>query len=465
MKKSILILAALLSGSVTYAQQIPQYFQYYANPFIYNPAFTGSEEDVNTYLIHRSLFQDIPGAPVTNALTIDGPIREKNVGLGLSLYTDNSDMVNRMGANTSYSYRLKLNDDMNLNLGAAIGVSETRIDFSKTIVRDVNDPFLMKNIQRKAAVDANFGVAYFWDDLQVGISVPQLLGNKVKFEGNDVRTIYQMKRHFLGSIKYSYFINEGKGISVYPLLLVRYAPGTPFSFDINAVADWKNKGWFAVSYKNDYAVGVNLGVRLNNTLSAGYAYDIITGPIKSYAGMSHEILLGFRFGGKKEEPLPPAETPGAADSQRISDLEGVANEQKAQILANKTEIDRLKQELEMLKARGADTTAGKIVNKSNFKGFVTSALTSDFVDSDGKQVMAGNYLVIGSFVKPENAVNANKAAVEKGYSGSKIIKNIKTNISYVYVRMATESAEVLIDDLNKVRKEMAADSWIYRLED
>ena len=83
MKKLIGTSIAILSmiGTVN-AQQLPLYSQYYAIPFLTNPSLAGNTDFVNASLIHKSMWKDIPGAPVTSAFTIEGPIAEKNIGLG-----------------------------------------------------------------------------------------------------------------------------------------------------------------------------------------------------------------------------------------------------------------------------------------------------------------------------------------------------------------------------------------------
>jgi len=85
------ILLALLSNST--AQQIPLYGQYFYNPFIYNPAFTGSDDVANVYLIHRAQWLDMPGHPTTTALTLDGAIKPKKIGVGVSIYSDKTDFT------------------------------------------------------------------------------------------------------------------------------------------------------------------------------------------------------------------------------------------------------------------------------------------------------------------------------------------------------------------------------------
>jgi type IX secretion system PorP/SprF family membrane protein len=106
MKKTLITFALAVAASAGIkAQQLPLFSQYYYNRFIYNPAFTGVEDQANAFLIHRSQWKDIAGAPVTYALTVDGPVSKNKIGLGLSLFNDQMDIFNRTGLYSSYSYR------------------------------------------------------------------------------------------------------------------------------------------------------------------------------------------------------------------------------------------------------------------------------------------------------------------------------------------------------------------------
>lgn len=297
MKK--LLLSGLVIGSMistSNAQQLPLYSQYYFNTFLINPATTGVTNETNAFLIHRSQFSGIPGGPVTNAFTIDGFMDDKNVGLGFSIFNDVQDINERLGIYASYAYRLKINDDQAIRFGLSLGFLDNRIDFSKAIVKDANDPMMMSQLQRKSALDANIGVSYNWKELQVGFSVPQLIGQRVKFSNYDMNTYYQLNRHYEGSVKYRWEFNKDMQLALEPMVLVRFMPHTPFQYDINAMCSWKNLAWLGVSYRSNYAVGVNARVKLFGNLSAGYAYDIIVTPLKTSAGISHEFILGYKFG-------------------------------------------------------------------------------------------------------------------------------------------------------------------------
>ncbi|MFH1319640.1 MAG: PorP/SprF family type IX secretion system membrane protein [Bacteroidota bacterium] len=303
MKKILFtVIMWMLLTDMLFSQQIPLYSQYYFNPFIYNPSMTGSDDQVNAFLIYRSQWADMPGGPVTTALTLDGPVKEKKIGLGLSLFDDRTGYTERIALYGSFAYRVNLFLNSKLSFGLSFGALENRIDFSEVVVKDQNDPSLFDQYEKKAVIDGNFGVSYLLKNFELGFAIPQIMANSLKYEGNNSRIFYELSRHYLASVKYTFNINKEKNISFYPLILMRSVSGAPLQYDVNAVFNWKNIGWLGVCYKSNYAISCNARIKIANKLSIGYAYDIITSSINSYAGTSHEILLGYTFGdsGKKE---------------------------------------------------------------------------------------------------------------------------------------------------------------------
>lgn len=289
----VLVAASLLNAD---AQQLPLYSQSYFNPFLYNPATTGVNEGTNAYLIHRRQWTGMPGSPVTNAFTVDGFFDDKNVGLGFAIFNDVQDINERLGIYTSYAYRLKLNTDMQLRFGVTVGFLDNRIDYSRAVVKDASDPMLFAQMQRKSALDGNIGVSFNWKDLRVGFSVPQLIGQRQELASYDQVSYYQLNRHYLGTVTYKWMFNESMQLALEPMAMVRFMPHTPAQYDIMAQASWKDMVWLGVSYRSNYAVGINARVKLFGNLSAGYAYDIIISDLKTSAGISHEFMLGYKFG-------------------------------------------------------------------------------------------------------------------------------------------------------------------------
>lgn len=82
----ILALAGIIAASLAAKAQIdPLSSQYFNNRYQLNPAFAGIEHGTNLNLGYRSLYNNIPGAPVTQAITADHGFNKGAGQLCLSL--------------------------------------------------------------------------------------------------------------------------------------------------------------------------------------------------------------------------------------------------------------------------------------------------------------------------------------------------------------------------------------------
>jgi type IX secretion system PorP/SprF family membrane protein len=454
MRKLNISAALLLVTMSAFAQQLPYSSQYYTNMFVVNPAFTGTKENTNAFITHRSQWIGIAGAPQTSYLTIDGPIEAKNIGLGLKLYSDVTDITSRIGAFANYSYKLKINDDNNLFIGLAAGLLNNRIDFSKAVVTDTDDPFLFTEPQQKTVFSADFGLGYTWKKLEVGFAMPQVIGNKIKYRtntGDD--SFYNLERYYVGSVKYVFDVVKDKEITAYPLIAVRAAKGSPFQYDVNVVLDWKKMGWFGVTYHSNDAVAASIGVRYQN-LSVGFAYDFGINKIAKYTGSTCEFLLGYTFGSRgasaPAEDLTKVPEP-ALDNQALTKLQEQAD-------SNRVQLERLKAELSKLKSGGATSERSENLTEA----LMRTASSNDFVDENGMGLTAGYYVVIGSFSSKDNANKFKQANMIKGYNNTQVIQNHKTKVYYVYVSK-TETQETGEAEQKKFKNEYP-DVWLQKLE-
>lgn len=467
---STLLAATVAIGAQ--AQQLPLFSQYYYNRFLYNPAFTGQEDQANAYLIHRSQWKDVPGAPVTYALTADGPVKSKEIGLGLSLFNDQTSIFNRTGLYTSYSYRYKVNEDHHLSFGVSAGVVDNKIDFSLASVRDVNDPLLYADNRRKITMDASFGVAYFFKDLTVGFSVPQLIGNKVKYLESNTNVYTTMKRHFIGSIAYSLMISETQQIRFMPNIMTRYVAGTPFQFDFNANFDWKDMLRAGISYRHGYAVGFNIGAKVNKNLVAGYTYEYVISPIGAISGGGHEILLGYQFGSRGgSSSVDDEQIRRMNENMERAQLESdsLIRELKKKDTEHTSEIDKLKEEIDALK-KGAATNNEQGLNKDTAKTNVVEPVNkdiraenvADYSDENGNPINPGYYVIMGSFKVKDNALKSKKDYEAKEAYRPTMIYNKVRGFYYVNVFYSTDEG-VALDIMEMLRKEKP-DAWVFKME-
>jgi type IX secretion system PorP/SprF family membrane protein len=490
MKNSIIKFVLLLSAGPAIAQQLPLSSQYYTNQFVTNPALAGTKENVNAFLTHRSQWTGIAGAPQTSYLTVDGPIQAKNIGLGLNLYSDVTDITNRIGAFANYSYKIKLSaEDNNLFFGIALGVINNKIDFSRAIVRDKDDPNIPQSgSQNQAVFSSDFGLAWRWKKLEIGAAVPQFLGSKFKYNTVDGKTTtFNLERSYQASLKYIIDIVKEKEISVYPLLMARYYENSILQYDANLVLDWKKVGWIGGTYHSNNSVAVSAGLRYKN-LSIGYAYDFGMSSTRSYAGNSSELLLGFSFGKGKDnsaEETAIREEAAKKDVVQEQPKNTATNEEIAAIKtksdSNEVEIQRLKTELaqmktERLTATPASATNTNVTNATAntpvdpnkpreinlTENLMRTSSSNNFVDEAGLTIMGGYYIVIGSFNNKENAVKFKNANLIKGYTKTQVIQNSITKTYYVYASRFDKQPDAEAE-IAKYKTEYN-DAWVLKLE-
>jgi hypothetical protein len=127
----------------------------------------------------------------------------------------------------------------------------------------------------------------------------------------------------------------------------------------------------------------------------------------------------------------------------------------------KIEIKRLGDEIEKLKASKIEIPENSKSNSSNTSD-TKFGRTDDYKDDEGNKIEPGNYVVIGSFTKKENAVKALDQAKEMGYSDSQTIFNNVNKFHYVFIMKSEDTTEAK-ESLDKVRSTVP-DSWIFVLE-
>lgn len=84
----MLLFALMFTGMLSFAQQDEQFTQYMYNTINVNPAYAGSRDVMSAFVLHRAQWIGIEGAPVTNIISINAPIKGSDMGLGVSLMND-----------------------------------------------------------------------------------------------------------------------------------------------------------------------------------------------------------------------------------------------------------------------------------------------------------------------------------------------------------------------------------------
>lgn len=277
------------------AQQDVMVSQYMFNGLLLNPAYSGSHKYFTSTLMHRSQWVKFDGAPVTSILALDGPIKDKNMGVGLIIVHDQVGATDQTDLYANYSYQMKLGNGK-LAFGIKAGASRYLFNTDQLVYWDESDNIYMQgNAQTAWLPKFGFGTYYFTEKWYAGISIPTLIAYDANYSfGMDVNKSALVKRHYMATGGVIFRLNDD--FKMKPSLLVKYIPTAPIQADINLNILYKDQFWIGASYRTGDAVSALIEYQTNFRFRIGYSYDFTLSNIRRYSQGTHEIMIGYDFG-------------------------------------------------------------------------------------------------------------------------------------------------------------------------
>ena len=300
--KKIIVVFSLVISTLANAQQLPGFSQYLQNDFLLNPAIAGTKSYAPITISHRSQWLNFSNAPTTQIASIHGGVNQK-VGIGLTLINQQTGPTGMMSAQFSYAFRFKINDKTKLSFGLAPMIIQHSLNKSKINLDEQNDNTFNRISGKTIIADLNAGVYLYTEKYFLGISLPQLTGNKIRM-GDDMFTEH-LKRHYLFHAGYDHVVNEKYTFT--PSILVKVMEsGAPIQTDVNVKLTYNKLIWVGLSYRfsashnfNEAAVAF-LGVSKAN-FSFGYSYDHSFMSIGMHSNGSHELFISYHIPLKIQE--------------------------------------------------------------------------------------------------------------------------------------------------------------------
>ena len=288
MRNLVILLLTMLFALQMNAQQDPQYTQYMYNMNIINPAYTGSTEGLAVGALYRSQWVGLDGGPETFTFNIHSPIG-KQVGLGLSVISDQIGPVKETNAYVDFSYTIPVGTVTKLAFGIKGGFTFHDIGLTDVFTMDPNDPFFENNINETTP---NIGAGvYFYkpNKYYISASVPNIL-NGVHLDTNGTK-IGSETEHFFAAAGYVFDLSEN--FKLKPHALLKYATDAPLSYDINANVFMYDLVEIGVGYRLQDSFSGMINFQVYDNLRIGYAYDAIRSDLNIVTNSSHEIFINF----------------------------------------------------------------------------------------------------------------------------------------------------------------------------
>ncbi len=483
MKRIYLFLICLLGiGTLAQAQQIPATSEHLVNPYILNTSYAGLGDGVEAFISYKKQSINYEYTPRTMGLSLNLPVWDKKMGLGISVSNDKTDIINTIFGRLSYTYHVKLATDHSLDLSVNFGIANKNIDVTGAMIDPTNhggsyidDPVLrdIYNSDSKTSTYFGAGLLYRWKTLHIGASLPYLA------TFNEEIYYYALKQTYIIHASYDWEVHDNWDIQ--PWVIARGTEDAPWNYNISLMAKFKKVVWLGANYNKNSVMGVIAGGEIARGLILHYTYNFAM-PFDDYKGPvgdgkeTHDVTLGFRFGAKKkkEDNLDEMYRKKSADqidslmkvTQAIANNVKTLNDSIAD--ANKAYAEELKRQNDDIKnyTRSVEDQVVKLNTQLDslntklerqFKTYQASGAVRTYRDGTTRSVDAGYYTVIASF---RNESNAKRALEIYKEHNAFYIYNASRKWYYVY----TDKYDTLEDGLarmRELRKGQFTDAWVH----
>jgi type IX secretion system PorP/SprF family membrane protein len=306
MKKQLILyiisLMLLLGGTlIVNAQQEAMYSQYMFNTMALNPSYAGSREVFSATLLARAQWLGIEGAPISQTLSMDAPLNNRKVGLGLIIFNDKIGLTNNTGMHGSYAYRIRTKK-YTVSMGFKLGMVQYQANLNQALLSTGNttDDRGFQNNVTVWIPSAGAGFYINSDKFYFGASIPNLYSTQLS---RDVEVKVNKYDHIFAMTGYVIPLNQD--LKLKPSILYKFVKGAPMELDINTNLWFYDVVGLGVSYRTGDAIVAMAEVQVRNNFRVGYAYDHTITPLRKYNSGTHEIIVRYELGFGKTKVITP----------------------------------------------------------------------------------------------------------------------------------------------------------------
>ena len=299
MKKKTILILLILNALILRGQVSPLFSIYREQTATLNPAMPSigyfiSEYNNSISATYRYQWIGVEGAPVTQVLNWESMPTDRNILIGAHVVNDKTGDIGSTGINGQFAYKIALSRTENrlLSIGMSAGIQS----FYANLARDAAELNINLGNTRKTILDLNIGAYYHHDNrFYVGVSTPQLLGNRIYLNSTEETQRYSVKKaHHIYAVGGMYldapfFGNDGAYIE--PNIWIRYLTDThEFSMDVNVRASISSSFWVGTGYN---LTAQTLNIETGTILAESIGLN--TGQVK--IGMGFGIPMGKNLSG------------------------------------------------------------------------------------------------------------------------------------------------------------------------
>lgn len=296
MKTNIFLFVLLFASIDIYSQQDSQFTQYMFNTININPAYAGSRGVMSVFGVYRNQWIGLDGAPVTMTASLNTPIFNSKIGIGLSAIKDEIGPSNETSVSADLSYTIPTSEKFKLSFGLKATANMLNIDFTKLSIYNPSDPRFQNNIDNRFSHNIGVGLYFHSNKSYFGLSVPNILETKhfdQSSTSNSASFIAKEKMHIYFISGHVFDLNPT--LKFKPAILTKMVQGAPLQLDFSANFLMNEKMTMGLAYRYNAAVSAIAGFQVNESWFIGYGYDLETTKLINNNSGSHEIFLRYEL--------------------------------------------------------------------------------------------------------------------------------------------------------------------------
>ncbi len=304
--KGLGILAIVIAAFTSNAQQDPMYTQYMFNTQTINPAYAGTWESVGFMALGRHQWTGISNAPATYTFSMQAPLKNERVAMGLNVINDKVGREKRFYMFADYSYLVPLTEKTNLRLGLKGGFTNYSNNLEEYTILDSDDPSFVGQINSNFKPNFGVGAFLYGKRAYLGFSIPKIVNSKYENNYENFSIEGELRHYFLiaGAV-----FDMGQNVKFKPTALTKASftseTGTPVQLDLSGNFLIKDRLWLGAMWRSGDSYGFIAQFLFAEKLRIGYAIDFSTSNLKHYNNGTHEVMVSYELRFNKEKVVSP----------------------------------------------------------------------------------------------------------------------------------------------------------------
>ena len=294
MKKLIIILTLVLTGTALVAQQIPISENYFLDKYSLAPSYAGNYNPKFLFAGYRTDWTGIDGGPKTLRVSYnDFSTLMTNAGYGGKIIYDKAGIFNQLYIMGSYSYNLKVNTDNHVMFGLSMGIYKNRLD----LLTYYNDPkytidpsLISQDINSKLKFMSDFSTVWTFKGAEAGFMFSNISFGDASYK--DVGLKYNPLANY--QFHATYLINVNKDWDISPLAIVRGGKYIKSQFELATQVMYLKKFWCSLVFRDPSIFGFGIGLNIGKGLKIGYNFNMASN-VEFGAFNNHEISIGINI--------------------------------------------------------------------------------------------------------------------------------------------------------------------------